>query len=96
MLSVACGCRQYWLVYPTRRQIWQAAEKLIWSAVASVARHRFGSKLCQAAGKSKAPPLSAHSKFVVRRKHYEFFSSLPGTKEKASEDDPRMLFGGVV
>ena len=28
------------------------------------------------ATKAKAPPLSAHSKFFVRRKHYEFFSNL--------------------
>jgi hypothetical protein len=33
---------------------------------------RFGSELRQDAGKSKAPLFSAHSKFVVRRKHYEF------------------------
>jgi hypothetical protein len=35
----------------------------IWSAAASAARRRFGCVANRKAGKSKAPPLSAHSKF---------------------------------
>src|SRR5438132_14388494 len=56
----------------------QAAEKLIWSAAASAARRRFGFADHQNAKKSKAPPLSAHSKFVARNIQYEFFSNLLG------------------
>ena len=51
-------------------------KKLIWSAVASAARHAF--ELCKTPSKFKAPPLSAHSKFAANRSDASFFSNLPG------------------
>src|SRR4030081_2282316 len=52
-------------------------KKVIWSAGASGARQRFGCGL-RRSKKSKVAPQSAHSKFVARSIHDEFFSSLPG------------------
>jgi len=73
---------------------WQAAEKQIWSVAASnrgpqpgsraglvVARRRFGFSDHQNVNKSKAPPLSAHSKFPARDIHEHFFDSLRGLSE---------------
>jgi hypothetical protein len=48
-------------------------ELLIWSAAASVARGRFGS--VDRENKSKAPPLSAHSKFAARDIRKQFLTA---------------------